>query len=60
MNIKRYNLVIDKTGDCDCGIYECNDGKYVKISDIDKLISKLYLKYAPNELKNHIKKKISS
>ena len=63
MNIKRYNLVIVKEKDgtiYDCGMYEREDGVYVKLKDIDKLISELYLKYGPDDLKKHIEKKISS
>lgn len=59
MYIKRYNLVLDKTGECDCGIYECNDGKYVKLEDIDKLITELYVKHGGKALKDHMKKKLT-
>lgn len=59
MYIKRYNLVLDRTGDCDCGICECNDGKYVKLEDIDKLIIDLYIKHGGEILKEHMEAKIA-
>jgi len=38
---KKYDLVLDPTGECDCCIVECEDGKYVKFDEIKEFLKEI-------------------
>lgn len=54
--LKRYDLVLDPTGECDCHIKKNLEGEYVKYNDIIEVISYLVFKAMSNMAKNIDKK----